>query len=129
MILADSLTPPPGLASWLACLAFLMVMLDQGLKLVGKLRGKPTSTELRQEVHASFLPRGEFDTYRFSVENRLGELETDTEQRDRTLRQELAALERRLNESSEKRLDAFNTRLLQQLQAIARMEGRLDQQS
>jgi hypothetical protein len=129
MILADSITPPPGFAYWMASLAFLMVMLNQGWKFVGNIRGKPSSMELRQEVHASFLPRGEFDTYRFSVENRLGELETDTENRDRTLRQELANLERRLNESSERRLDAFNARLLEQLKAIARMEGKLDQQS
>ena len=125
-LIADSLTPPPGLASWLACLAFLMVMLNQGWRFVGNIRGRPSGVELRQEVHASFMPRQEFEHFRGASEIRLSDLETDTEERDRALRIELTQMEARLNAASERRLEAFNVRLIEQIRELAKIQGRLD---
>jgi hypothetical protein len=125
-LIADSLTPPPGLASWMACLAFLMVMLNQGWKHAGNLRGRPSGMELRQEVHASFLPRQDFEHFRGAIEIRLSDLETDTEERDRALRIDLAQMEARLNAASERRLDEFNKRLIEQIRELARIQGRLE---
>ena len=128
-IIAEGVTPPPGMASWLACLAFMLVMLNQGVKLLGSFRGKPSTPELQNEVRATYTTLSDFEKFRSATEQRIAELETSTEERDRSLRAELASMERRLNESAQKRLDAFNERLLEQLKAVSRIEGHLDAQS
>jgi hypothetical protein len=124
---ADSLTPPPGIATWLACLAFIMVMLNQGWRLVGNFRGKPSAPEVQQEAHRTFALRTDVDARFVQLTQRMTELETDTEERDRSLRAELASMERRLNDAGEHRHENFNARLLEQLRAVSRLEGRIDQ--
>lgn len=123
---SEMLTPPPGFAAWLACFACLMLMLNQGWKLAANFRGKPTAPEVQSEARATYMTRTDFDRFRAATEQRIAELETDTEERDRSLRAELASMERRLNESAQQRLDAFNERLLEQLRAVSRLEGHLD---
>ena len=124
---AQSTTIPPGFAAWIASFVALMVILDYGFKLAAHLRGKPSAPEVQQEAHRTFALRTDVDARFGQLTQRMTELETDTEERDRSLRAELASMERRLNDAGEHRHENFNARLLEQLRAVSRLEGRIDQ--
>lgn len=53
---------PFNLASWLACLFFLIALINAGMKLVDRMRGKPTGAEVKTEVQAMFATKTEVGT-------------------------------------------------------------------
>ena len=69
MLLAEALTPPPGLASWLACAGFIMWMGLMAFKYSDRFQGKP-----------SHPPAGELDLRVSAVERGVTRIDADVKQ-------------------------------------------------
>jgi hypothetical protein len=111
MILAELNLPESiGLAGWLACLAFVITLVNGVLRLADRVRGKepqPPNAELGAEFHA--------------LGQRVARLETEVE----AIRAEFKEDRLSLMQAGEERAGRLHERINEVLRAVAKLEGRL----
>lgn len=57
---ASSFDAPVGIAAWLGCAAFVVMLLNQGMKFVDRVKDKPAPGDVRAESADKFLPKEVF---------------------------------------------------------------------
>lgn len=146
MILAN-LNPPEGIVAWLACLAFIVMLVNGVMKLVHYTRAKPSALDVQNDVSAKFQPKGDYATRAdlTQLESRITAMSTASEvsrhdlrmhidqsvtklgDRMETLREDISEVERRLNQSSEQRAIESHKRHNELLAAVSELRGAFDQ--
>lgn len=143
----STLTPPEGIVAWLACLAFVVMLINGVMRLIHHSRAKPSAAEVRDDVAGKYQPKGDYAT-RADVANlelRItamsqssdlsrhelrGHIDTTVEKlgtRMESLRTEMGDLERRLNASDEQRAIASHQRHNELLEAVSELRGAFNQ--
>jgi hypothetical protein len=144
---------PVEIASWLACLAFVVMLLNQGVKLYDRAQGNSRGTTIGPQPlmvreAEKFVTKETCMTHQNEVGEKLNRLEKavaeardkrDADQRDaafsrktiygeiETLRKEMAAMERRLNQDNENRSVKIHDRINEILEAVSELRGQLKQ--
>jgi len=86
--------PPVEIAAWLGCLAFLVVLANGVLKLVDRVKGKPSPGEVQAEAAEKFTRKEEFER----------QVATN-EQVHRDLFSKIGGVERGNNANAEKKIE------------------------
>lgn len=110
MMFAD-LTPPDGLAGWLACLAFVAVLVEKSGKMVDRFRGRPSAAEVDQKAAEKYVSKTEFFAHKQGIDEALSELQTKRERDTRDIITKLDEVKTELNSASERRMSEFHRRL------------------
>ena len=97
----QSFTPPIGFVEWVACLAFLIFLMNQGGKLVYSLRGKPTPQELEAASTALNKTLTQIQTTQAEHARRLEQLEASNILRANLDREEHGKLYNKINACAE----------------------------
>jgi hypothetical protein len=146
MILA-TFTPPDGIVAWLACLTFVVMLVNGVFKLVHYSRSKPSALDVQQDGAAKYQPKGDYATRGdlTNLEARINamsaasdlsrhELRTHIDvsvaklgDRVESLREDIGEVERRLNKSSEERAIESHKRHNELLAAVSELRGAFDQ--
>src|ERR1039458_2325637 len=65
MLLAQTYlaSPPIEIAAWLACLAFVISVINDGFKLAGNFKGKPEAGEVQRESAEKFARREQLESH------------------------------------------------------------------
>lgn len=120
MIFAQT-TPPAEIAAWLACAAFVMMMVNSGFKLTRNLRGadpQPPNSNLGQSIQELDRRVSEIEVWRDDFATKLDEDKTEIiaagQHREERLRAEIAELRHEVNRYSQ------DTE-----RALGRIEGKL----
>jgi uncharacterized protein YicC (UPF0701 family) len=145
MILLSQLTVPAGLAAWLACAAFLVMLANQALRLKERLLGEkaaqqifpqpldvravrdPASREQCDEIYQASMRRiqtveQELKEVREERRAAAGQLEAKIE----TVSREIPEMERRLNAANEARLEKVHTRINEVLGEVRELRGEVN---
>ena len=112
---------------WLiVALAALVVILNNGLKLADRMKGKPPASQVAAESAEKFVSKPEFreHVHRSDVEHqniwkKLGGLE-------RGLGAEMKAMELRIQESDEHRSEKLHDRVNEVLAAVSELRGAME---
>jgi len=136
---------PVGLAAWLACAAFVLMLANQALRLKERLLGEkspqqifpqplevrpvrdPASREFCEGNHQASTRRIE------AIEQELGELRDERresaaklEEQIETVSREIPELERRLNAANEVRLEKVHNRINEVLGEVRELRGEVN---
>jgi hypothetical protein len=116
--------PPVEIAAWLGCLTFVVMLINHLMKVVDRVRGKPTPGEVQSDSIERFVAKSEFrdhvlrnDQEHDNFFKKLGGVE-------RGLTRELQEMERRLNASDEARTSKLHDRLNNLDNAVAAVNER-----
>jgi hypothetical protein len=133
-----SLTSPMGqeVATWLGCLAFLVVLVNGILKLADRIKDKPPVSDVRAELVEKFVSKDVFNAQvaanmqeHRDLFAKLGGIERGSVARMDTLNREWQErLERHLSEmqrTDRESRDKMHERINAVLQAVSRVEGEL----
>lgn len=146
MILAN-LNPPEGIVAWLACLAFIVMLVNGVMKLVHYTRAKPSAQDVQNDVAGKYQPKGDYATRGdlLNLEARINVMSSASEHsrtelrthidvsvtklgdRLESLREDISEVERRLNQSSEQRAIESHKRHNELLAAVSELRGAFDQ--
>ena len=97
----QSFSPPDGIAVWLACLFFVLALLDKGGKLLYSIRGKPTPQELDAATAVLTSAIAEQKVKLDEHDRRLEEQHARNLERDRYDRDEHGKIYNRVNACAE----------------------------
>ena len=140
MIMADSITPPVSIAAWLACLAFVVMLINGGMKMVRSFKDTPAPSEVQREAAAMFAQKEELNKHiewnRREHENlfsKIGGVERGVEGRvEQKLdasraerREDMHSLHHEVNEVS-KKVASLERETEMQNQRMASMDAKLD---
>lgn len=143
-----NLTPPEGIVTWLACLTFVVMLVNGIMKLVHYTRSKPSALDVQQDVSAKYQPKGDYATKSdlASLELRITAMSQASDlsrhelrahidasveklgERVERLSEEMGEVERRLNASNEQRAIASHNRHNELLAAVSELRGAFNQQ-
>jgi SMC interacting uncharacterized protein involved in chromosome segregation len=140
--LLAQIQPPVGLAAWLACAAFVLMLANQVFRLKERLLGEkspqqifpqplevrsahePVSREFCESNHHAITRRIEF------IEQELRDLREERrksaatlEEQIQTVSREIPELERRLNAANEARLEKVHNRINEVLGEVRELRG------
>lgn len=124
-ILAESLTPPPGFAAWLACLAFTVMLANQGLNLWNSARGKRVALESPVTVQGlkEFVSRSSYiDHCRHNAQEHR-RIEDKAQLAVDTIKAEMKLMEREILDAGERRAEGIHNRLNDLARSLGRVEG------
>jgi uncharacterized protein YicC (UPF0701 family) len=143
--LLGELQPPAGLAAWLACAAFVVMLLNQALRLKERLLGEkrnqeifPQPLEVRQvcePVSRDYCDRNHQSSLRWieAVEQELKVVRQERcataaklEQKLESVTRDIPEMERRLNAANEARFEKVHTRINEVLGEVRELRGEIN---
>lgn len=142
-----NLTPPDGIVTWLACLTFVVMLVNGVMKLVHYSRAKPSALDVQQDVAGKYQPKGDYatkadlanlelrinamsqasDLSRHELRSHIDASVEKLGDRVDALRTEMGELERRLNKANEDRAIASHQRHNELLAAVSELRGAFHQ--
>ena len=139
------MSAPAGLAAWLACAAFVLMLANQAFRLKERLLGQRNPQQIfPQPLEVKTAPEPVTREYCDSnyhastrrikaIEQELGELRIERresaaklEEQIETVSREIPELERRLNASNEARFEKVHTRINEVLGEVRELRGELN---
>jgi hypothetical protein len=134
---------PIAIASWLACLAIVLVIGLLIVKVAKEIRGHPAALEVRAESADKFVTKSDCEKRHQALDAQLGFLNVQrvTDAKDAAgsrkgiytevegVRKEMAEMERRLNRADEDRTTGLHARLNEILAEVSEMRGQMKAQS
>jgi Na+-transporting methylmalonyl-CoA/oxaloacetate decarboxylase gamma subunit len=128
MMLAQ-LNPPDGLATWLACLAFIAVLLVNVGKVADRFRGRPSAAEVDQKSAERYVTRDDFLAHKQGIHAALSELRNKLDADSDKVLNRLDEVKAELSAASERRIVEVYHKL-DAISAIAiRAEDRTNRES
>lgn len=128
MFLAQ-INPPDGLATWLACLAFIAVLLVNIGKVADRFRGRPSAAEVDQKSAEKYVSKTDFLAHKQGVHAALaeirGQLKTDADK----ILAKLDEVKDDLSSASERRIQEVHRRLDEVNNIAIRAEDRTKRSS
>lgn len=129
MFAQSQFTPPGGIAGWLACLAFILWIVNLVWKLADRAKQRPAPSDVQRESVEKFVAKTEFANHvewnRREHENlfaKIGGVERGLTQR---IESRLDKMQADSHEGREKIHDRIN----EILAAVSNLEGRLEEKS
>lgn len=130
---------PLAIASWLACLAIVLVIGLLIVKVAKEIRGHPVAGDVRAESADKFVTKAQCEKYHQALDGRLSFLDNQriTDAKDaagsrkgiytevETVRKEMVEMERRLNKADEDRTTGLHERLNEILAEVSEMRGQM----
>lgn len=117
--------PPVEIAAWLACLAFVVMLIKNGLSLVDRIKDKPPAHEVRAEAATTYSTKVELKDHVIQDFQEHSNLWSKIGGMERGLTQQIQEMERRLNTQDEERTQRVHTRLDEILGDMREMRGEM----
>jgi chromosome segregation ATPase len=101
------MNPPVEIAAWLACLAFVVMLVNQGSKAISVFRGKPEASEVERDAQQ-----------RFATKIECVDKHKRIEEENARLWAKIGGIERGMREHVDKLSDVWRARLEEQVGAM-----------